>query len=96
MAAHGLARGLGGWSGFALGVAAGLLLETVGPEIARAAGPAARSTLKFFFRLTDDLGRSAARAREKVEDFVADARAEYDAEQEAAVNGAEAPPVSEV
>jgi hypothetical protein len=83
MAAHLLARGLGGWAGFALGVAAGLLIETVGPGLAKGAGPAARSVLKFFFRVTDEIGRSTARFREKTEDFVAETRAEYDAENEA-------------
>jgi len=79
-----------------LGVAAGVLLESVGPELVKSVGPTARSVLKFFFRVGDNLGRSAARTWEKVEDFVAETRAEYDAEQEAAAREAEEPPVSEV
>lgn len=89
-----LARGLSGWAGFGLGLATCVVVDALAPQIAKSAGPAARSALKFVFRLTDELGRSAARFREKAEDFVADARAEYDAEQEA--SGAnDRPPTSE-
>jgi hypothetical protein len=75
---------LGGWTGFALGVAASVVIDAVGPHVAKAAAPAARSALKFVFGLSDQIARSTARFREQAEDFVATTRAEYDAEREAA------------
>jgi hypothetical protein len=73
-----------------------MLIDVIGPQLAKAAGPAARSALKCVFRVTDGLGRSAARFREKAEDFVAEARAEYDAEKEAELNGTDdRSPISE-
>lgn len=95
MARHVLARGVSGWAGFGLGVATCVLLDLAGPHLAKAAAPAARSALKFMFAVTDQIGRSAARLRERAEDFVADARAEYDAEQEAASGAQKQPPVAE-
>jgi hypothetical protein len=58
-----------------------VLIEAVAPQLTRSAGPAARSALKFLFRVGDELARSTARTREQVEDFVASTRAEYEAEQ---------------
>jgi hypothetical protein len=84
MARHPVAQVFGGWKGFGLGIAASVLIEAVAPELTKSVAPAARSTLKFLFRLTDEVGRHAGRAREQMEDFVASARAEYDAERDTA------------
>jgi hypothetical protein len=106
MARHPVSGALGGWKGFGLGIAASVLIEAVAPELTKSAAPAARSALKFLFRLTDEVGRHAGRAREQMEDFVASTRAEYDAERDAAatreprheglpeVNGPQAPEVT--
>jgi hypothetical protein len=88
MARHPVSRGLGGWAGFGIGLAASVLIDAVGPQLSKAAAPAARSALKFVFGLSDQIARSTARFREQAEDFVATTRAEYDAEREA-------PPASE-
>jgi hypothetical protein len=87
-ARHVIRRGISGWTGFGIGVATGLLLEMAGPHLAKAAGPAARSALKFLLGLADEVARSTARLREKAEEFVADTRAEVDAEREAGTDGA--------
>jgi hypothetical protein len=81
MAGNGANRAfLGGWKGFGLGIAASILAEALAPELRKSAEPAARSALKLLFRAADQLARSTARTREQMEDFVASARAEYDAE----------------
>jgi hypothetical protein len=83
MARHPIGRRWGGgWTGFGIGLAASVLIDVAGPQIARAAGPAAKSVLKFCFGVSDQIARAAARGREQVEDFIATTRAEYDAEQE--------------
>jgi hypothetical protein len=84
----------GGWAGFGVGLAASVLIDAVGPQLAKAAAPAGRSALKFLFRVSDEIARSTARFREQAEDFVATTRAEYDSEREPAVgenDGAPAP-----
>lgn len=89
MARRPVSRGWGGWAGFGIGLAASVLIDAVGPQLSKAAAPAARSALKFLFGLSDQVARSTARLREQAEDFVATTRAEYEAEREAA------PPASE-
>jgi len=92
MGRHPASRGLGGWKGFAAGIVASVVIETVAPHLTKSAGPAARNALRFLFRVSDEVGRAGARAREQVEDFVASTRAEYDAEQESAPsNGQNSP-----
>jgi hypothetical protein len=96
MARHPVPRSWGGgWAGFGLGLAASVLIDAVGPQLAKAAGPAARSTLKFLFHVSDEIARSTARFREQAEDFVATTRAEYDDEREAVPAQNDGAPVKE-
>jgi hypothetical protein len=96
MARHPVPRSWGGgWAGFGLGLAASVLIDAVGPHLAKAAGPAARSTLKFLFHVSDEVARSTARFREQAEDFVATTRAEYDDEREAVAGENDGAPAKE-
>ncbi len=85
MAKKRIMRGMmtGSLTSFGLGVLSTLAVGAMAPGLGRSLRPLGKRMIKFGLRAGEDMARRLAEGKENLEDLVAEARAEYDAERSA-------------
>jgi len=73
----------GGATSFGLGVLSAVAVGAMAPALGKTLRPLGKKAIKFGLRAGEEIARKMAVGRENLEDLVAEARAEYEAERAA-------------